>query len=67
MRALRWDGNGFLLITKWLSDEMKFQWPKTQGEVRDITRRQLEWLLQGLQIDQRKAHSNNIDTSKLIF
>jgi len=67
LRALRWDGNGFILVTKSLSDEMKFQWPKTQGEVRDITKRQLEWLLQGLQIDQKKAHPNNIDTSRIIF
>ena len=67
LRALRWDGNGFILVTKSLSDKMKFQWPKTQGEVRDITKLQLEWLLQGLQIDQKKAHSNSIDTSKIIF
>jgi transposase len=67
LRALRWDGNGFILVTKSLSDEMKFQWPKTQGEVRDITKRQLEWLLQGLQIDQKNAHTNSIDTSKMIF
>lgn len=46
---------------------MKFQWPKTQGEVRDITKRQLEWLLEGLQIDQKKAHPNSIDTSHIIF
>ena len=56
LRALRWDGNGFILITKWLSDEMKFQWTKNQGEIRDITKRQMEWLLEGLQIDQKKAH-----------
>ena len=67
LRALRWDGNGFILVTKSLSDEMKFQWPKSQGDVRDITKRQLEWLLQGLQIDQKKAHPNSIDTSKIIF
>jgi transposase len=67
LRALRWDGNGFILVTKSLSEEMKFQWSKTQGEVRDITRRQLEWLLQGLQIDQKKAHPNSLDTSKIIF
>ena len=67
LRALRWDGNGFILVTKSLSGDMKFQWPKTQGEVRDITNRQLEWLLQGLQIDQIKAHPNSIDTSKIIF
>ncbi len=67
LRALRWDGNGFILITKWLSDEMKFQWPKSQGEVRDITKRQMEWLLEGLQIDQKKAHSESIDTTGMIF
>ena len=65
--AIRWDGNGFILVTKSLLDEMKFQWPKTQGEVRDISKHQLEWLLQGLQIDQKKAHTNSIDTSKIIF
>lgn len=67
LRALRWDGNGFILVTKSLSNEMKFQWSKSQGEVRDIKKHQLEWLLQGLEIDQKKAHPNSIDTSKIIF
>lgn len=67
LRALRWDGNGFILVTKWLSDEMKFQWPKSQGEIRDISKRQMEWLLEGLQIDQKKAHPESIDTSDMIF
>lgn|GEM_PF-3417124 len=42
-------------------------WPKNQGEIRDISRRQLEWLLQGLQIDQKKAHPDSIDTAGMIF
>ena len=67
LRALRWDRNGFILVTKFLSDEMKFQWPKSQGEVRNITKRQLEWLLDGLQVDQKKAHKESIDTEKMIF
>lgn len=67
LRALRWDGNGFILVTKFLSDEMKFQWPKTQGEVRDISKRQLEWLLEGLQIDQKKVHKENINTEGFVF
>ena len=67
LRALRWDRNGFILVTKALSDEMKFQWPKSEGEVRDISKRQLEWLLSGLQIDQKKAHPESIDTSGMIF
>jgi transposase len=67
LRALRWDRNGFILVTKSLSEDMKFQWPKNQGEVRDITRRQLEWLLQGLQIDQKKAYPDNVDTTGIIY
>jgi len=67
LRALRWDLNGFILVTKFLSDDMKFQWPKNQGEIRDITKRQLEWLLEGLQIDQKKVHRENINTEEMIF
>ena len=67
LRALRWDGNGFILVTKFLSDELKFQWPKNQGEVRAITKRQLEWLLEGLQVDQAKALRESIDTEGAIF
>ena len=67
LRALRWDRNGFILVTKWLSDDMKFQWPRSQGDLRDITKRQMEWLLEGLQIDQKKAHSEIKNTSKMIF
>jgi transposase len=67
IRALRWDGNGFILVTKYLSDEMKFQWPKNQGEVREITKRQMEWLLEGLQVDQKKAHPDSVDTAGIIY
>jgi len=67
LRALRWDRNGFILVTKFLSDDMKFQWPKNEGEIRDITKRQMEWLLDGLQIDQKKAHRESINTEGMIF
>jgi transposase len=67
LRALRWDKNGFILVTKFLSDDMKFQWPKNQGEIRNITKRQMEWLLEGLQIDQKKVHKETINTENMIF
>lgn len=57
----------FILVTKFLSDEMKFQWIKIQGEIRAITKQQLEWFLDGLQIDQKKALKENINTEKMIF
>ncbi len=35
--------------------EMKFQWPKDVAETKEITSQQLEWLLQGLSKEQKRA------------
>lgn len=43
-------------MTKKLLDNMKFQWPRTPAEVKEISFQQVEWLLQGLEIEQKKAH-----------
>ena len=67
IKALRWDGNGFVLATKSLADDMKFQWPKIKGELRNISNQEYRWLLEGLQIDQRKAHPKIIDTANNVF
>lgn len=56
IKVLRYDKNGFLLATKKLLDGMKFQWPRTPDEVKQISFQQVEWLLQGLTIEQEKAH-----------
>jgi len=37
-------------------EEGKFQWPRTDNEVRDLTMQQLRWLMEGLSIEQPKAH-----------
>ncbi len=56
LKVLRYDSNGFILASKKLLDGMKFQWPSTPEDVKFITRQQLTWLLDGLEIEQRKAH-----------
>ena len=56
IKVLRYDKNGFVLATKKLLDDMKFQWPRTPDEVKEISFQQVEWLLQGLEIEQKKAH-----------
>lgn len=56
IKVLRYDQNGFILATKKLLDDMKFQWPRTPDEVKEISFQQVEWLLQGLEIEQKKAH-----------
>lgn len=56
LKALRFDKDGFLLATKKLLPDMVFQWPKSKEEIRDITPQQVRWLLEGLSIEQKKAH-----------
>ena len=54
IKALVWEGDGFLLMYKRLSDG-KFQWPRTEDEVREISMKQYRWLMDGLQIEQKKV------------
>lgn len=56
IKVLRYDRNGFLLATKKLLDDMRFQWPRMPDEIKEISFQQIEWLLQGLEIEQKKAH-----------
>lgn len=58
IKILYWDRNGFCLWQKKLEKD-NFKWPNTEKEVLAIEGRELEWLLNGLDIT--KAHE------KLIF
>lgn len=52
-----WDGNGFWLHTKKLIGKDRFRWPKSREEASMlIDKRQLSWLLDGLDINQKYAH-----------
>src|SRR5690554_84573 len=54
MKALLWEGDGFLLMYKRLENGV-FQWPRTTEDVREITPQQFRWLIEGLTIDQKKV------------
>jgi transposase len=54
IKALYWEGDGFLLLYKRL-ERGKYQWPRKAPEARTITPQQLRWLLEGLSIEQPKA------------
>jgi transposase len=47
IKILYWDVNGFCLWQKKLEKHV-FQWPKSKEEVMALQRRQLAWLLDGL-------------------
>lgn len=54
MKALLWEGDGFLLLYKRLENGA-FQWPRSTEDVREITQQQFRWLIEGLTIDQKKV------------
>ena len=55
IKALYWEGNGFVLLYKRLENG-SFQWPRNREAVRKLTAQQYPWLMEGLQIDQPRAH-----------
>jgi IS66 Orf2 like protein. len=52
---LFWDHNGFWLLYRRL-ERGTFQWPGDNEGVLTVSPRQLRWLLDGLTLEQRKAH-----------
>lgn len=54
MKALLWEGDGFVLLYKRLEDG-SFKWPKDELDVRQLSGQELKWLLEGLSIEQPKA------------
>jgi transposase len=54
IKALVYEGDGFLLLYKRLADG-HFQWPRTPTEVKQLNMQQYRWLMEGLCIEQKKA------------
>lgn len=55
IKALYWEGNGFVLLYKRL-ESGSFQWPRNGEEAKTLTPQQYRWLMEGLSIEQPKAH-----------
>lgn len=56
LKILHWEHNGFWLYYRRL-ERGTFQWPQeTSVPTMQISRRELRWLLDGLSLQQRKAH-----------
>lgn len=55
IKILGWDVNGFWLLHKRLESE-RFVWPRAQQEVIELTVQQLDWLLQGIDIQAMRTH-----------
>lgn len=57
IKALLFEGDGWLLCYKRLTGSGSFQWPRSEYEARQLTPQQFRWLMEGLSIEQKKAIS----------
>ena len=55
IKGLYWENDGFVLVMKRLERGV-FEWPRNAQEAREITPQQYRWLMEGLSIEQPKAH-----------
>ena len=56
IKILMWEADGFVLIYKRLSvAEGRYRWPRSKDEVRNLSWREFDWLLSGIDIEQPKA------------
>jgi len=61
IKGLIWEGDGFLLLYKRL-ERGKYQWPRSKSEVLNLTEQQYRWLMEGLNIEQKKAIKQTFPT-----
>ena len=55
IKGLYWERDGFILLYKRL-EQGAYQWPRSESEVKTLTPQQYRWLMEGLKIEQPKAH-----------
>ena len=55
IKALYWDGSGYILLYKRLAGESRFQWPRSKAEMEQLTKQQFQWLMEGLSIYPKKV------------
>ena len=51
IRGLTFEGAGYLLLTKRLSGENRFQWPRNEDDLKKITMEQYRNLMEGFAVE----------------
>lgn len=54
IKALLWEGDGFVLLYKRLNNG-RYSWPRTEDEAKNISWQEFRWLMEGLSINQKSS------------
>lgn len=57
IKALLYEGDGWLLCYKRLTGTGRFKWPRNEQEAKSISMQQFRWLMEGLAVEQKKTIS----------
>lgn len=55
IKAIYREKDGIVLLYKRLTASCSYKWPRNQNEVKSLTWKQFEWLMDDLEIEQPKA------------
>ena len=55
IKALLKEPDGMVLIYKKLTVQGRYRWPRDRSEVRNLSWREFDWLMSGIDIEQPKA------------
>ena len=55
IKAILKESDGIVMIYKRLTAQGSYRWPRDKSEVRNLTWREFDWLMSGLEIEQPKA------------
>ena len=55
IKAIYHEPDGYVLLYKRLTGSGNYKWPRNKKEAKELTWKQFEWLMDGLEIEQPKA------------
>mgnify|MGYP000206954926 CR=1 FL=1 len=55
IKAILKEPDGIVMIYKRLTAQGSYRWPRNKSEVRNLTWREFDWLMSGIDIEQPKA------------
>ena len=55
IKAILKEPDGIVMIYKRLTAQGSYRWPRSKSEVRNLTWREFDWLMSGIDIEQPKA------------